>query len=119
MVELNPEDLANEFEELIEREKHTGEEYPQLDSDERDILFLISKLSQPTSAEIGSWFQDYRSENFKLGKVYRIIQDLDERGLIDCSESDVCALTESGEAEIKNRIGWELRSYYYVTDSNR
>lgn len=83
----------------------------ELTAFQRDILFIIARLDQPSGQDIKAQFEDETSIEVNRGNVYPNLDTLVEINLIEKDPLDRRAncysLTEEGISCLKQRHEWE------------
>ncbi|ACM58837.1 helix-turn-helix transcriptional regulator [Halorubrum lacusprofundi] len=78
---------------------------------QRDLLYCVAALNEPSGLEIGSELSEYSSTEVNHGRLYPNLNDLIEEGLLSKEEKDgrtnLYELTPLGIELIEERQQWE------------
>jgi len=78
---------------------------------QRDLLYCVASLNEPSGLEIGSELAEYSSTEVNHGRLYPNLNDLIEEGLLSKDEKDgrtnLYELTPLSIELIKERQQWE------------
>ena len=82
-----------------------------LTSFQRDLLTIISGLSQPHGLAIKEKIDEYYETEINYGRLYPNLDELAEKGLVDKSKKDARTneyqITRRGYRELTARHAWE------------
>ncbi len=80
---------------------------------QRDLLYVITGLSEPHGLEIKKEIQESYSTEINHGRLYPNLDTLVEKGLVDKGEKDkrtnFYVITKRGRREIEARDEWESK----------
>jgi len=78
---------------------------------QRDLLYCVAALTEPSGLEIGRELAEYSSTEMNHGRLYSNLDDLVEKGLLSKEKKDgrtnLYELTPLGIEVIEERQEWE------------
>lgn len=78
---------------------------------QRDLLFVVGGLGQPSGQEILDELEESLSEEVQAARLYTNLDDLVEKGLVLKTQEDgrtnQYELTEAGRGKLEERHRWE------------
>ena len=80
---------------------------------QRDLLYVLAELDQPSGQEVMDRISEERSEEVNHGRLYPNLDTLVDHGLVEKGQIDrrtnYYALTDEGRSALEERRKWENR----------